>query len=115
MKQARLNGTNGTCNGVAVPMITPEDGDNVITQFIIGSNYNSADARRCWFDNLKIYKYAGGTVGDVNGDGAVDVADISAVITIMAEGTNDKSGDVNGDGAVDVADISAIITIMATQ
>ena len=110
-----INGTNGTCNGVAVPMITPEDGDNVITQFIIGSNYNSADARRCWFDNLKIYKYAGGTVGDVNGDGAVDVADISNVISVMADGSNNPAADVNGDGAVDVADISSIITIMATQ
>ena len=51
--------------------------------------------------------------GDVNGDNAVDVADISAIITIMAEGTNDLSGDVNGDNAVDVADISSVITIMA--
>ena len=53
--------------------------------------------------------------GDVNGDGAVDVADISAIITIMADGSNDSSGDVNGDGAVDVADISAVITIMASS
>ena len=53
--------------------------------------------------------------GDVNGDGAVDVADISAIITIMADGSNDSSGDVNGDGAVDVADISAVITIMASN
>ena len=51
--------------------------------------------------------------GDVNGDSAIDVADISAIITIMAEGTNDLTGDVNKDGAVDVADISSVITIMA--
>lgn len=53
------------------------------------------------------------TIGDVNGDGAVDVADISSVITIMADSSNDLKGDVNGDKAVDVADISAIISIMA--
>ena len=51
--------------------------------------------------------------GDVNGDKTVDVADISAIITIMAAGSNDSKGDVNGDGQVDVADISAVITIMA--
>ena len=51
--------------------------------------------------------------GDVNGDSAVDVADISAIITVMAAGTDDKTADVNGDGAVDVADISSVITIMA--
>ncbi len=51
--------------------------------------------------------------GDVNNDGAVDVADISAIITIMAEGGADLNGDVNGDRAVDVADISSVISIMA--
>lgn len=57
----------------------------------------------------------GGKEGDVNGDGAVDVADISAIISIMASGENDPLGDVNADGAVDVADISSVITIMASN
>jgi hypothetical protein len=51
--------------------------------------------------------------GDVNGDGSIDVADISNIITIMAEGTDNPAGDVNGDGTVDVADISKVISIMA--
>jgi len=51
--------------------------------------------------------------GDVNGDKTIDVADISFVISIMAESSNNLKGDVNGDGTVDVADISAIISIMA--
>ena len=60
--------------------------------------------------------------GDVNGDGTVDVADISAIITFMASatvplpsgGAGGGPADVNGDGSVDVADISAVITIMAS-
>ncbi|MBR3480438.1 MAG: glycosyl hydrolase 53 family protein [Prevotella sp.] len=55
--------------------------------------------------------------GDVNGDGVVDVADISAIISVMANGSADvssASADVNEDGTVDVADISAVITIMAS-
>ena len=56
-------------------------------------------------------------VGDVNGDGVVDVADISSVIGIMAGDVSDPvlvlNGDVNGDGVIDVADISTIISIMA--
>ena len=53
--------------------------------------------------------------GDVNADGIVDVADISAIITAMAdtESLLRQAADVNGDGVVDVADISAVITIMA--
>jgi len=65
--------------------------------------------------------------GDVNGDGTVDVADIAAIINVMANSTGSQSGsapnpqsdtapnpaDVNGDGTVDVADISTVIGIMA--
>ena len=52
---------------------------------------------------------------DTNGDGSVDVADISAVISVMAGGAeaSSTSTDVNGDGIVDVADIAAIISVMA--
>ena len=59
--------------------------------------------------------------GDVNRDGTVDVADIAAVIDVMAAATTTPgtsaagSADVNGDGTVDVADIATIITIMAGE
>ena len=51
--------------------------------------------------------------GDVNDDGTIDVADISAVISQMAGTASYEWADVNGDGSVDVADISKIISIMA--
>ncbi|MBO7140077.1 MAG: hypothetical protein J6W19_05840 [Prevotella sp.] len=71
-------------------------------------------------DNFRLTYYgaqkpAEGIQGDVNGDGAVDVADISAVISVMAGTAQYPLADVNGDGAVDVADISNIISIMAEQ
>ena len=56
--------------------------------------------------------------GDVNGDGTVDVADISAIISVMAGDTSTttvEEADVNGDGRVDVADISSVISIMAGE
>ena len=56
------------------------------------------------------------TEGDVNGDGAVDVADISAIISVMAgSDTNEEDADVNHDGTVDVADIASVIDIMANN
>ena len=54
--------------------------------------------------------------GDVNGDGVVDVADIGAIIDVMAgsaSGSLADKADVNGDDSVDVADIGAVIDIMA--
>ena len=57
--------------------------------------------------------------GDVNGDGTVDVADIAAVIDVMAGnvtlGSVTHYADVNDDGTVDVADIATIISIMAGE
>ena len=79
------------------------------------------------------YHYGGDNVkGDVNGDGTVDVADIAAIINVMASvGTRRVASvptprvasdyvpalnaDVNGDGAVDVADIATVISIMAEK
>ena len=60
--------------------------------------------------------FANSKAGDVNGDGSVDVADISTIIDVMAGGSVDvssASADVNGDGKVDVADIASVISIMA--
>ena len=53
--------------------------------------------------------------GDVNGDGAVNVAEIGSVIDCMSgAGTVDRvAADVNGDSNVDVADIATIIDIMS--
>ena len=55
-------------------------------------------------------------MGDVNGDGVVDVADISSILTFMAGGNGGvdiSDADINNDGKVDVADIATVITKMA--
>ena len=62
-----------------------------------------------WFQNIEEFRLK----GDVNDDGAIDVADIAAVIDVMAKDTNESVADVNDDKAVDVADIGTIIDIMA--
>ena len=54
-----------------------------------------------------------GKKGDVNGDGAVNVADIASIISVMSGEIENEKADVNGDGQVDVADISTVISIMA--
>ena len=67
-----------------------------------------------WMDNKLGYDYPQ-MKGDVNGDGTVDVADISAIINMMAQMAEYIAADVNGDGTVDVADISSVIRIMAGE
>ena len=62
---------------------------------------------------IKAAEHGPKILGDVNGDGAIDVADISAIISVMAGSATYPEADVNGDGEVDVADISNVISIMA--
>lgn len=49
---------------------------------------------------------------DVNGDGKVDMADVTAMQGIIAAGTNDAVADLNGDGRVDVADLIKLLKKM---
>ena len=55
-------------------------------------------------------------VGDVTGDGKVDVADVNAVINIILKTKSQEDypgkADVSGDDKVDVADVNAIINII---
>ena len=54
-----------------------------------------------------------GVVGDVTGDGQVDIADVNAVIDMMlGKAVQTAAADVTGDGQVDIADVNAIIDMM---
>ena len=54
--------------------------------------------------------------GDANGDGNVDVQDVTAIINrILGNNPNpfdDTNADVNGDGSIDVLDVTAVINMI---
>ena len=56
--------------------------------------------------------FGGGTTGDVNGDGEVNIADINALIDAILSSNSDPVYDVNGDGEVNIADVNAVIDII---
>ena len=64
-------------------------------------------------DGSSWVEYTGQIRGDLNGDGVVDVADVTMMIS-MALGNSAASlslADLNGDGIIDVADVTAVIRI----
>ncbi len=66
--------------------------------------------------NIRINVTIADTVpGDVNGDGAVTIQDVVAVLEMMVADSTDLSGDVNGDGAVTIQDVVAVLEIMAAN
>lgn len=50
--------------------------------------------------------------GDLNGDGNVDVTDVTMLINAILEPTDLAGADVNGDGSVDVTDVTQLINIV---
>jgi len=58
-------------------------------------------------------------MGDVNGDGAVDVSDVTAMISrILGSEVNPFYGDqadMNGDEVIDVSDVTAVIAVILQQ
>ena len=58
-------------------------------------------------------------VGDVNGDGDVDIADINSVVSIILQQKQASdfvgNADLNNDGDIDIADINAIVSIILNK
>ncbi len=51
--------------------------------------------------------------GDVNGDGSVNISDVTALIDMLLSGnTNHPSADVNDDNNVNISDVTALIDIL---
>ncbi len=57
------------------------------------------------------------SVGDANGNGVVEIGDVTSVLTLMATpeatGYNNKAADANGNGEIEIGDVTTILTIMA--
>ena len=94
---------------------SPNEG-NVMTKAQVAAATARGWEVMMYWENGDMDLYEGiDVMGDVNGDGTADVADIACIIDVMAGKAleyKDKA-DVNKDKTVDVADIAIIIDIMA--
>ena len=56
-------------------------------------------------------------LGDANGNGAVEIGDVTSVLTLMATpeapGYDTKAADANKNGVIEIGDVTTILTIMA--
>lgn len=50
-------------------------------------------------------------VGDLNGDGVVDLGDLATLLANFGSGTLPEHGDLDGDGDVDLADLSLMLAV----
>lgn len=54
----------------------------------------------------------GPSVGDLNGDGEINIADLNALIAVILNGASNGDADINGDGEINIADVNALINII---
>ena len=79
--------------------------------------YGSYDSARWSMFFGEVYVYAANTddpVGDVNGDGTVNIEDVTALLQYLAEPATTviQSGDVNGDGVISIKDVSRLLILL---
>ena len=66
-------------------------------------------------DNVAITEKPVST-GDVDGDGQVNIADVTALIDLLLAGTTPPAAaDVDGDGKVNIADVTALIDMLLSR
>ena len=72
--------------------------------------YKKADQ---WKDFLNI-KEEGGLIGDVNGDGAVNVTDVTTLVNMILNviPKDLERGDIDGNGAINVSDVTALVNLL---
>ena len=86
---------------------TDANGNPVVTLFIYKC-YNGMALYRITLDDGE----EPGLIGDVNGDGSVNISDVSEVIDMILGGRYSEGADVNGDGSVNISDINTLIAII---
>ena len=81
-----------------------------ITQYA-GNKTTYVDDFTLWYSESSSF-----AIGDVNGDGEVNIADVNTLINIILSGNFNVSGadraDVNNDGEIGIADVNELINII---
>ena len=87
------------------------DGSNVDGRKQLGATTGGTDGRYMYWQVA-----TASTPGDVNNDGAVSIADVTALVNIILgkddSGYNRGAADVNADGSISIADVTALVNII---
>ena len=64
---------------------------------------------------IRSFVYRETSMGDVNGDGEITIADVNVIIEAILRGTFSTAADVNNDGEVTIADVNVVINIILSN
>ncbi len=115
--------TSITCQAKNVPTTGDECFYNVpkktATLYVPEESVNAYKSANQWKDFGTILPIVEpvSILGDANGNGEVEIGDVTSVLTLMATpdatGYDSKAADANGNGEIEIGDVTTILTIMA--
>ena len=105
------------CLGTVPPVMVSrncfsEAAYNNATLLVPSNSIEAYQTTAHWYEFAHIEGWGSVGPGDVNGDGEVNISDISDIIDVILGGNMLPGADVNGDGEVNITDINAIIDII---
>ena len=86
---------------------------NNATLLVPSSSIEAYQATDYWHMFNHIQGYNSTTTGDVDGDGLVNISDVTVLIDLLLGGTTPpSSADVDGDGSVNISDVTTLIDML---
>ena len=70
------------------------------------------DSESDWSESKTVKLAAETLVGDINGDGIVDVSDVTALVNAILNSTTDGACDLDANGEVNVSDVTTLVNII---
>ena len=103
-----------TCKGNKPPTM---DNSNCFTSYgyqakllVPHASIDDYKSANYWYKFAAIEGFDVSEPGDVNGDGGINISDVTALINLLLSGGEISAGsDVNGDGQVNISDVTALI------
>lgn len=117
--------TSVTCLAITPPYIYPSTFDsenyNNATLYVPAVSLTAYQTDSCWkkfYSILPISEEPSEEPGDVDGDGNIGIADVTALIDAILTGNMSNisitAADVDFNGSVDIADVTALIDYILT-
>ena len=107
----------GQWSDVTVEFTLEEDTPGWLSVGYVAGNFSSTDMPKLYVDYVQLsdgtQQWPPFLIGDVNKDGIVTIADVTALVNIiLGRGFDPENADVNADGAITIADVTALVNIL---
>ena len=120
--ESAFKNCTGLTRVICQSVIPPVTGGNCFdyyrpsTLFVPYESLEVYRAHEEWGHFSRIVPFLGAGPGDVNGDGHVNISDVTGLINVLLKGGDLPAYcDVNGDGQVTISDVTALINMLLRQ